>query len=117
MSCRSVVLVGACLQVVLGTRRLRVFTTYSCPFLSVTARTINVAPKPIIFCCPVRNARHSQPWDTTRVARNVKRDTIQDSFAVLRPLLYRGRCRSVATVRRNLNVEILSLSWTIFSAH
>ena len=58
----------------------------------------------------LRNGRHSQPWDTTRVARNVKRDTIQDSFAVLRPLLYRGRCRSVATVRRNLNVEILSLS-------
>ena len=78
---------------------------------------LDTTPTPVLFCRVLRNGRHSQPWDTTRVARNVKRDTIQDSFAVLRPLLYRGRCRSVATVRRNLNVEILSLSWTIFSAH
>ena len=51
------------------------------------------------------------------MARNVKWDTIQDSFAALLPLLYRGRCRSIAMVRRSFNIETLFVSWTIFSAH
>ena len=104
---------------VLGTRRLRVSSTYSCPFVSFTTRTMNVAPTPVLFCRVLRNGRHSQPWGTPRGGggSECQTDTIQDSFAALLPLLYTGRCRSIAMVRRSLNIETLFVSWTIFSAH
>ena len=85
--------------------------------MSVTTRTINVAPVPVLFCRVLRNGRHSQPWGTPRGGSECQTDTIQDSFAALLPLLYRGRCRSIAMVRRSLNIETLFVSWTIFSAH
>ena len=117
MSCSSVVLVGACLHVVLGTRRLRVFSTYSCPFCVSNNQNDQRSTRTRPFCRVLRNGRHSQPWGTPRGGSECQTDTIQDSFAALLPLLYRGRCRSIAMVRRSLNIETLFVSWTIFSAH
>ena len=117
MSCSSVVLVGACLHVVLGTRRLRVFSTYSCPFCVSNNQNDQRSTCTRPFCRVLRNGRHSQPWGTPRGGSECQTDTIQDSFAALLPLLYRGRCRSIAMVRRSFNIETLFVSWTIFSAH
>jgi len=85
--------------------------------VSVTTRTINVAPVPVLFavCCAMGVI--VSPGGTPRGGSECQTDTIQDSFAALLPLLYRGRCRSIAMVRRSLNIETLFVSWTIFSAH